>query len=237
MTVPVILFVLGLIVGSFLNVVGLRLNSGISLGGRSSCHSCGKTLKWYELIPIFSFIFLRGRCKDCHARISPQYPLIELWTGLIFMTVPYIAISVFCIYVAITIYDVRHKIIPDSLVYIAIFLSIAVRSMSGGSDLDWLAGPILFLFFALVWLLSSGRAMGFGDAKLALSIGLLLGAPLGFSAIILAFWIGAAVGMILLLKRAKDITMKSELPFAPFMILGAWLSIILGLDLLHVSLF
>ena len=248
----VILFVFGALIGSFLNVVGLRWNSGLTLGGRSACASCNKTLRWWELVPIVSFLWLRARCARCKAKISWQYPLIELWTGLIFATVPLIFVPVFCIYIVITIYDLRHKIIPDALVYWSIALGVLVAFINESFDIfgnydliDWLAGPILFAFFGSVWLLSRGRAMGFGDAKLGLSIGLLLGASLGFSAIIVAFWTGAlfGIGYLIvnrfspLLSGTKKITLKEEIPFAPFMVLGAWLSLILNLNLLHVSLF
>lgn len=242
----VIFFVLGAIIGSFLNVVALRYNSGLSLGGRSSCASCSKTLCWWELVPILSFLFLRGKCSSCQTKISWQYPVVELWTGLIFTTVPYIFLPVFCLYIVITIYDLRHKIIPDGLVYASIILSLLIPLfIIHYSLLDWFAGPILFAFFASIWLVSRGRAMGFGDAKLSLSVGLLLGAAVGFSAIILAFWLGALSGITLLswsrlnplLRGVKKITMKSEIPFAPFIIVGAWLALILHLDLLHVSLF
>jgi leader peptidase (prepilin peptidase)/N-methyltransferase len=120
-----------------------------------------------------------------------------------------------------------------------------VRWYVGGNMIDYLAGPIIFIFFGLIWLISRGRAMGFGDAKLGLSIGLLLGADNGFSAIALSFWIGAASVLLYMLVRksssllrgGKKLTMKSEIPFAPFMILGAWLAAILEINLLNVTLF
>src|SRR5688572_11782095 len=149
----VILFVLGLIVGSFLNVVGLRWNSGLTLGGRSFCHSCGKTLRWYELVPVLSYLLQKGRCRRCKTGVSWQYPLVELWTALIFITVPYIHIPVFCIFVVITIYDLRHKIIPDILVYTAILISLGIRVFTLSTPADWVVGPALFVFFALIWLL------------------------------------------------------------------------------------
>ena len=246
----VLLFLLGTVVGSFLNVVGLRWDSPrhggawSNFGGRSICPNCFKVLRWFELVPILSFLIQKGRCRNCGTRISYQYPLIELWTGLIFVTVPYIFISVFCIYIVITIYDFKHKIIPDELVYAAILISLVVRWWLGGSAVDWWAGPILFAFFASVWLLSRGRAMGFGDAKLGLSVGFLLGAVQGFSAIILAFWIGALGSLTYLLlnktgfiKKAKKLTMKSEVPFAPFIVVGAWLALVFDLDIFYVALF
>ena len=255
----VILFVFGALVGSFLNVVGLRWNSGLTLGGRSACASCNKTLRWWELVPIVSFLWLRARCARCRAKISWQYPAVEILTGLIFATIynlqftifnKFILLLVFCIYIVIVIYDARHKIIPDNLVYSAIVLSLIISVLRFIWDLDigiWdlAAGPILFIFFASIWLISSGKAMGFGDAKLGLSIGLLLGAAAGFSAIIIAFWVGALFGVAYLLisrlspllSGAKKITIKEEIPFAPFMVMGAWVSLIFNLDLLHVSLF
>ena len=252
--ITVFLFVAGIVIGSFLNVVGLRWGSGRTLLGRSSCPSCGKVLEWYELIPLFSFLILRGRCLNCGGKISWQYPAVEILTGLVFATIfnfqfsifqNLILISVFCIYIVIVIYDVYHKIIPDELVYTSIALSLLVPLfIVHYSLLDWLSGPILFAFFGLIWLLSKGYAMGFGDAKLGLSVGLLLGATQGFSAIILAFWIGAFGSLMYLFgdkvgfpKNAKKLTMKSEIPFAPFIVAGAWMSLVFNLNLFHVALF
>lgn len=241
--------------GSFLNVVALRWNSGVTILGRSSCASCGRVLRYRDLVPILSYLFLRGRCAKCHTKLSIQYPLVEILTGVVFLSVwslPYaylhksILLFVLCIYIVISIYDYRHKIIPDTLVYSASAVSLLVPLfVSQYSLLDWLAGPILFTFFASLWLITLKKAIGFGDSKLALSIGVLLGAGNGFSAIILGFWTGALYGIVLilinylnpLLRNGKKITMKSEIPFAPFMVLGAWLSLIMNLDLLHVSLF
>jgi prepilin signal peptidase PulO-like enzyme (type II secretory pathway) len=264
------MFAVGIVVGSFLNVVGLRWNSGLTLGGRSFCPSCRQELKWWELIPVASFIFLRGHCRRCHASISWQYPVIEIWTGAFFASffyvispttiaslINYIVLTiVFCIYTVILVYDFRHKIIPDKLVYPAIFLSLLYALASyvvaplTYSFADLVAGPVIFIFFASIWFFSSGRAMGFGDAKLGLSVGLLLGGALGFSAIVLAFWIGTASALIyMLIQRLalragasnplltgdKRLTMKSEVPFGPFIILASFLSIILELNLLHVT--
>jgi len=252
------IFVFGAIVGSFLNVVGLRW--GIkTIQGRSECPSCHKTLRWFELIPALSFLFQVGRCRSCNTKISWQYPLIELWTGLVFASIFYVinptnllatshyllVTVIFCIYIVILIYDWYHKIIPDELVYSSIFLALLIPLFFiHYSLLDWLAGPILFAFFGLLWLLSKGRAMGFGDAKLGLSVGLFLGASQGFSAIILAFWIGAlgSLAFIFLnkfgfIKGVKGLTMKSEVPFGPAIIVATWLALIFDLNILNVALF
>ena len=124
-------FIFGAIIGSFLNVVSLRFNTGVGLGGRSMCMSCGKTLRWMELIPVFSFIFLRGACRKCKSKISWQYPLIEFISGAIFVLIllkfppvsPLAALSTLmylltaCILIVIAAYDAKHQIIPDPLVY------------------------------------------------------------------------------------------------------------------------
>ncbi len=250
----VILFVFGTLIGSFLNVLALRLNTGLSLGGRSSCPACRHSLAWYELIPIVSFLFLKGRCRACRAKISYQYPLVEFLTGLIFVSIfathgltLYAALLtvVFSLYLVIVVYDLRHKIIPDSLVYLCLLLSLTTYYLLPTSTLDLLAGPILFAFFASIWFVTQGKALGFGDSKLVASFGFLLGAAQAFSAIVLAFWIGAVFGLLLmlvtrvypLLSGGKGLTMKSELPFAPFLVLGAWLSLIFNLDLLYVAYF
>jgi prepilin signal peptidase PulO-like enzyme (type II secretory pathway) len=260
-------FVFGTIVGSFLNVVIFRYNTGRSLvSGRSSCPVCRHELAWYELVPLFSFLFLKGRCAKCHAKISWQYPLVELLTGLTFaaiylrysLSLPLTSYSllfdliIFSLLIVILVYDFKHKIIPDGLVYTFILLSflkllllsphLATRSLSELSDLvagpselsNLVAGPIMFLPFFLLWFISKGRWMGFGDAKLAAGIGWFLGLIGAISAIVLAFWIGAVVGF-LLLWLFKRLTIKSEIPFAPFLILGVFLVYFFQIDVTGLS--
>jgi len=243
-------FIFGIIFGSFLNVVIYRLNTGMSIvHGRSICFSCGKKLSWYELIPIVSFIIQHGKCRDCKSKISWQYPLMEITTGLSFLLVfikfnfqllTLYFLLIISILIIIAVYDIRHKIIPNSFVYSFILLS--ALSFTWTSDVqvwDVLAGPILFLPFAALWFFSRGTWMGFGDAKLAWGIGWFLGLYGGISAIILAFWIGAIWGIILialgkinrLFLATKTITMKSEIPFGPFLVLGTLLVLFFNIDI------
>ncbi len=147
-----IIFIFGLMIGSFLNVVILRMGSGRTLGGRSKCMSCGKVLKWYMLIPIVSFLFLRGRCAYCKSKLSLQYPIIEAATGLlVLMAAMHYGISVFsyepitvarfvvdavalATLVVISAYDLRHKIIPDQLSLtfaISGLLALGLRAYAG----------------------------------------------------------------------------------------------------------
>ncbi len=141
----------------------------------------------------------------------------------------------------IAVYDIRHKIIPDGPVYTFIFLSFISPIISSGIfDIAQIAGNILAGFlialpFVLLWLLSKGRLMGLGDAKLALGIGALLGLSQGLTAMLFAFWIGALVGLFLIafkfLFKKTNFTMKSELPFGPFLAISAFLVFIFNFDL------
>ncbi len=255
-----IFFIFGTIIGSFINVFALRYNTGKSfVSGRSQCFSCGKILEPYELIPLFSFLFLKGRCKSCKSKISKQYFIIELITGLLFSAIflkfgltPYLPLYLIetSLLIAIAIYDFKHKIIPDGMVWI--FNSIALLTLlllygfSGvlfqNGLLDLLSGPILFSFFAFLWLVSRGRWMGFGDAKLALGVGWLLGMSGGIFAILLAFWIGAIWSITILILQSLKIsrlglTIKSEIPFAPFIIIGFFLQFLTGWTMMSLILY
>ncbi len=247
-------FIFGVTIGSFLNVVIYRYNSGTSFTcGRSMCFSCGKTLSWYELIPVVSFVIQRGKCLGCKSKISWQYPLVEIMTGLLFTVVFWGHYSIIetmyllvlmSILVVISVYDIRHKIIPDGFVYA--FIALSLLQLIWTSDvqmMDWLAGPILFLPFAGLWFFSRGTWMGFGDAKLALGIGWFLGFYAGLSAIIFAFWIGSVFGLALIgVSKVNGLflgdtrfTMKSEVPFGPFLILGTLLVFFFNIDVFSLS--
>jgi leader peptidase (prepilin peptidase)/N-methyltransferase len=249
-------FIFGAIIGSFLNVVSLRFNTGVGLGGRSKCMSCGNSLTWKELIPIFSFAFQKGACKRCRSRISWQYPLIEFMAGaifvLIFFTFPPIsalAATTTLLYliassllIVITVYDIKHKIIPDPLVYS--FAAVSLISLFVGGAVwfhapSWsalIAGPLLALPFALLWLLSKGTWMGLGDAKLVLGIGWLLGLNGGVNAVVLAFWIAAVISVAWLLITYKRFKPRTEVPFGPYLILGLYLVLLFHIQVLDVGL-
>ena len=252
-----IFFILGLIIGSFLNVVILRFNTERSLGGRSGCMSCMHKLSWYELIPVLSFLGLRGRCRNCKAKISIQYPIVELISGFIFAalfvkfqniffynTVPVFVftyvfyVTAFSILLVIAAYDMRHKIIPDTLslaLGILAFIGLFFFNDSGfyphiPSIIELSSGFLIAAPFAFFWLVSSGRWMGLGDAKLAIGLGWLLGISLALSGVVIAFWIGAAVGVTLIIF-SKKYGMKSAIPFAPYLVLGTMLAFLFDIHL------
>lgn len=269
-------FVLGTIIGSFLNVVIYRYNTGRGIDGRSKCFSCKRTLTWIDLVPVFSYVFLKGKCRRCHSKISMQYPAVELFTGILFTGIflinsPLINISllqfsfemlyqltVMSLLVVIVVYDIKHKIIPDVFAYGFAFL--AVLHLFVGIDMygrvialhpdpwNMLAGALLAFPFYILWLVSGGRWMGLGDAKLALGIGWFLGLSAGVTAIMFSFWIGAGVSILLLLLshtsknlrkelpvnfriKLPRLTIKSEVPFAPFLIISLLIVFFFGYNI------
>lgn len=261
----VLLVILGAIIGSFLNVLVLRMRTGMSPAkGRSMCFSCGTQLTLFELIPVLSYVIQRGRCTSCEAKISIQYPLVELLTAMLFGAVGYmsfmrhgISVEFFVeilfglilasLFVAIATYDIKHKIIPDGFVITLIVLGLMkliadiLLYDSGWSTIWWrlLSAVVLFLPFFLLWFVSKGRWIGLGDGKLVFSFGILLPITSAISGIVIAFWIGAVFGLLLItLSRVRKYTyaMKSEVPFAPFLILGALIVYFFPLDLFNVLL-
>lgn len=253
----------GLIIGSFVNVVVLR--SGVlSLSGKSGCMSCGAKIKWYDLIPVLSWLALRGRCRACGSRISVQYPAVELGTGVSFALIggaslpplaTLLGLLICSVLIAIAVYDLRHTIIPDAWVWsfnalalISIFLpESSLTAFSSQTAFDTIAGPIVAAPLFVLWLVSRGKWIGLGDSKLALGIGWLLGSLAGIKAVLLAFILGAIIGLALIFfssalwnrivkqfiqhhswhMSGAGITMKSEIPFGPFLIaacLFVWIS-------------
>lgn len=283
-----ILFVLGLVVGSFLNVVSLRYQPGQgilnskTIGGRSRCPVCDKQLVWYELIPIFSFLWQKGRCRHCGHLLSLQYPLIEIVCGLIFAGIPWylynlyqvhfyplsgepiswyclsvlIWVLVFLLFVLLSVVDFRHLIIPNGLNLLLAVLGLALifitdyynyfdflrgsflghyTSILGLRDNIWinhlfaaLAGMALF---GLLIVLSRGKAMGWGDFKLGIALSLVFGWPDILMILILAFVVGAIVCVILMIQGKKKL--KDEIPFAPFLVIGATLTFFLGYQIIN----
>jgi len=237
----IFLFFLGLFVGSFLNCVIYRLEKKKSfLSGKSSCPKCKKQLKWFDLIPVLSFILLKGKCRYCKKKISLQYPLVELGTGFVFLfagiyTNTYIYIFYLliasCFLICIFVYDLKHFLIPDKLIYPLIVLSFLFMLLNYESFLNFfLSGILSALFFFSLWFFSKGKWMGFGDVKLALFMGFFLGSPKIVVALFSSFLFGALVGLFLIVLKKKKL--KSEVPFGPFLVFGTFLGLFLGKEII-----
>lgn len=266
----VLAFLVGLVVGSFLNVVILRGVRGESIRGRSRCEACRKTLGARELIPILSYIMQKARCRSCGSALLWQYPLVELGTGAAFaVTVwylgfpaDYLDISIFQYLglatalvaasagIVILVADLRFQIIPNGAVLALLIAGIGrlllqAKLGTPAPSLAWnnlaadiISALIAALFLASLWFFSRGRWMGLGDAKLIFATSLLVGFPASPVAILFAFWLGGVVGIFLF--AAGRHTLKSRIPFGPFILVGAVLAFFLsgpflafsGLDLL-----
>jgi len=253
---PIVVFLFGLIVGSFLNCVIYRLaaserraspseagreTGGSFLKGRSFCPHCKHTLALQDLIPVFSFIFLKGKCRYCGQKISWQYPIVEISTAILFLLMTEakplspetgFLMVISCFLIVIFVYDLKHYIIPDKVIYPAIVIAlifnfqflISKQFLIFNSQILSAFGAAAF--FVFIVLLSRGRWMGVGDIKLSFLIGLILGWPNALIALFLAFFIGAIIGVGLVVSRRKR--MKSEVPFGPFLVTGTILALFLG---------
>lgn len=247
--------VLGAVLGSFINALSFRYGTGLSvMRGRSQCMACGHALAARDLVPVLSYAFLLGKCRHCGAKISLQYPLVELaaaLTALLFFFEYGISVAFFfSLIVSMTllfalIYDLRHMLLPAEALWAlgvlgfgALFISCdGTCHLAAPSWWALASGPLVASPLLLISAVSRGRWMGWGDGLLMISLGWFLGLWEGFSSLLIAFWVGAIVGLLLIVysrtrQSEKGITMASELPFAPFLILGA-----AAAHFLHVDIF
>ena len=233
----VVSFLFGLAIGSFLNVVIYRLPRHESLVRPGShCPGCGSPIRWYDNLPVASWLVLRGRCRDCKTRISPRYIAVEALTGALFVLATWrldltwpllVAVAFIATLVAIAFIDYDHMIIPDRIVLPGAVIGLAA-SIAISPDRWWVylaagfGGAAFCLALALLW---PGGGMGFGDVKMALYIGFVLGSRV-IVAFFLAFLVGSIVGIYLVLVRKRS--GKTKLPFGPYLAFGSVIAILAG---------
>lgn len=245
------IFCFGLVMGSFLNVLVLRMYHGESLRGRSRCPSCKKTLTARELMPLLSFIAQKARCTGCREKISWQYPLVELFAGFSYLLALWTVLSyalprtpldqwflilVFFIGIPaaliIVLTDIRWKMIPDWAVVMLGIVGVSatlLRSFQPSGTFtpqilwyDAGIAAIMTAFLGSLWFFSRGRWMGFGDVKLIFATSLIAGYPSAIAALLFAFWTGGIMGTVALVAQKKGL--KHQIPFGPFILLGALLA-------------
>lgn len=252
------MFAVGAAVGSFLNVCIVRLPEGKSLvRPGSACPSCGAPIRWFDNIPILSFLFLRGKCRRCGLPISWRYPAVELLTAILFVLLLHrfthaLALAVYigfvCALVVVSFIDLKHYIIPNEIsipgIFIGLALSLLPARLAGGqlvtssflsAVIGCIAGGgILYLagIFSLVVFKKEG--MGGGDIKLLAMVGAFLGWKLALMTIVVGSMLGAVVGILLILFRLKGRT--DYIPFGPYLSLGAILSLMYGDHILRLYL-
>ena len=232
----IFIFIFGTCVGSFLNsfVQELETRDGVRRR-RSHCDHCKTKLRLLDLVPVLSFMFLGGRCRYCRERLSWQYPAVEIATGLLFI-VTFLLFSgdaldlgthilLLCILLVVFIYDLKHYLIPDSMIIAGLLITLPYTLLNFSMDHVW-AALIPASIFAAIHFLSRGEWMGLGDAKLILLLGWFLGFPEILVGVFVSVFLGAFVGSALVLFKSKG--WKSEIPFGPFLIIGGGVALVWG---------
>ena len=234
-------FLLGLVIGSFLNVVIARLHDGRSIiRPPSACPACGGLIRWYDNVPLLSWLWLRARCRNCQVRISWRYPTVELLTAILFMLAARrfgpaldlgVALLLLAALVAIAGIDLDQQIIPDVITLPGIVVGAGLTvALHPAAWLDAVLGILVGGGLFLVIILASRGGMGGGDMKLGAMIGAFLGWQLVLLAILLGVFAGGAVAIGLLITGTRG--RKDAVPFGPFLALGAVVSLLWGHDIL-----
>lgn len=221
----------GLILGSFVNVVIYRLPRGESLVSPGSrCPQCGTPIRPRDNIPVLSFVVLRGRCRACGARISWRYPVVEATAGLLLASLwvryapdrawlQFVAASgLVLMLLAIFFIDLEHQIVPNAISYPGVVIGLLLAIPQGQFPMAVLAAAAAGAFFALI-AIASGGGMGGGDVKLAAMMGAFLRWPDVAFALLVAFTLGAAAGILLIVTGRRS--RKDPIPFGPALALGA----------------
>ncbi|WP_130807161.1 prepilin peptidase [Senegalia massiliensis] len=239
----ILILLTGIIIGSFLNVCMYRIPKGKSINyPPSNCTSCGEKLKPWDLIPILSFLFLKGRCRYCNKKISIIYPIVELLNGVIYLTIynifgfssisaMYMLIS--SILIVISFIDYSYQIIPDKLIVLGFFIITPINLLYNfpSSLINGLLGLFISggLFLSIAFISKGG--MGGGDIKLISLIGYLLGLKI-FMVIIISFILGALVSIILLVTNAKN--RKDAIAFGPFIAIASIIVMLFSDEILNI---
>jgi leader peptidase (prepilin peptidase)/N-methyltransferase len=243
-------FIFGTVIGSFLNVCIYRLPLKISIiSPRSICPSCGRSIPFYENIPILSYLLLKGKCQGCNAPISLQYPLVEFLTGLVALSLTLRfglspATLIYFLFISglmvITFIDLKYQIIPDVISLPGIGMGLLSSFvLPQVSFLDSLLGALvgggsLLTVLSGYYLLTKREGMGFGDVKLLAMIGAFLGWKGALVGLITGAFLGTLIGVLLMIKEKKDL--KHPIPFGPFLSIGAIVFIFFGKEMIMVYL-
>ena len=230
--------VFGALIGSFLNVVIWRLPRGESVvSPPSACPSCGARIKAYDNVPVVSWLLLRGRCRNCGARISPRYPLVEGLTAALLALVvivhgadrdAIIGIVFVLVLIPVALIDLDHRIIPNKITYPAAVVAVAlIAALRTGDLVEHLIAGLAAALFLFVALLAYPKGMGMGDVKLAGVMGLFLGRDVG-PAMLVGLLAGSLVGAAIIARKGAKEGRKTAIPFGPFLAFGGLVGLFVG---------
>lgn len=249
--VGILIFIIGITFGSFLNVIIFRVPNEESIASSpSACQGCGHRLTAIDMVPIFSYVFLRGKCRHCKAKISPQYPIVEALTGILFVLlylkfglayelIVFAALA--ALLIAISFIDFKHMIIPNGLIIAMLVVGAAqliVTIFTGyfGYWLDYVIGffaggvPLFLIGIFCMYVLKK-EAVGGGDVKLMAAAGLIIGWKLVIPAYLIGIILGAIISILLIATKRKK--RGDEIPFGPFLCIGVMASVFFGQELIN----
>lgn len=230
-----IIFIFGIVIGSFLNVCIYRIPEHEDIvKTRSHCMSCGRQLKWYDMFPLFSYLFLRGRCRYCKAKLSVQYPLIEAVNGILYVIIVLqngvnVDSLLYCLLtsalIVLSVIDFRTYEIPLGINLFILALGLIRVALDYHNFLDYLIGLLaVSVVLAILYYATGGRAIGGGDVKLMAACGLFL----GWKLIIMAFLLGCVLGAVIHVIRMKVSHEDHVLAMGPYLSLGVFIAMLWG---------
>ena len=230
-----VIFIYGIIIGSFLNVCIYRIPKKENIAiSRSHCMNCGYQLKWYDLIPLFSYLFLGGKCRKCHEKISIQYPLIEALNGCLYLLVftrygmsvdSLLYCLLFSALLTLSVIDFRTYEIPIGINIFILLLGIIHMIVDYSNWMNYVIGFLaVSVFLYIIYLVTKGRGIGGGDVKLMATCGLLI----GWKLIILGFLLGCIIGSICHLIRLKVSNAEQVLAMGPYLSIGVAIAVLWG---------
>lgn len=259
-------FVLGVSIGSFVQVIVTRFNVAKVINARSKCLSCGEALRAIDLIPIVSHLLVRGKCRYCKSPFGIQSLIIEIMFGLIFVTISHFFLStpfilgdytkalyilvyytlLIIILGVIALYDSKHMYIPNMFVELFLALSLVMMFVRYTHEPTYitLLGPLVIaLPFLCIWLISRGRALGFGDVIMYVGVGAFFGISQGLAVLLLSIWLGALFGImkecLMLIKQHKTFTSKTykrmPIPFVPFIVIAFLIILFTDIDIQSIT--
>ena len=231
----IVIFIFGITIGSFLNVCIYRIPLHQSIVMVSShCMTCGRKLKWYDMVPVFSWLLLGGKCRSCKSKISLQYPVIESLNGILYVVICLVNgmdlfSLIYCLMTSalltLSLIDWRTYEIPPGINAFLFILGVTAAVLDRGNLLSHLAGMVCVSgFLGILYLISRGRAIGGGDIKLMFACGLIL----GWKQIILAFLLGCIIGSVIHLIRIRVQGEGHVLAMGPYLSVGIFLAALWG---------
>lgn len=244
------IFIIGTVFGSFFNVCIFRIPNKESISNpQSYCYKCNNRLTYLDLIPILSWILLKGKCRYCGQKISLRYPLIELLTGILFIiiynvhglnfiTINYLVLT--SLLIIITFIDIDYYIIPDSMIILGSIFELLFNLTNKGISIrnsiigGVVCSGVMLILITLIELVVKKEVMGGGDIKLFFMIGLFLGLKLGLLTILLSIYVGAFYGIVTIIySKIKKQEYNSIIPYGPFISVGAIISVLCGTNIIN----